>query len=37
MVVMGWNDGKTADLEVLDASTLLLADLTAQARPPLEN
>jgi uncharacterized protein YuzE len=34
MVVMDWKDGKITGLEVLDASSLLHADLIAQARPP---
>jgi hypothetical protein len=37
MVVMVGKDGKITDLEVRDVSTLLLADLIAQARPPGEN
>lgn len=31
MVVLDWKDGKIAGLEVLDASTLLHADLLAEA------
>ena len=34
MVVMDWKDGKITGLEVLGASSLLHADLIAQARPP---
>jgi hypothetical protein len=37
MVVMVRKDVKITDLEVRDASTLLLADRIAQARPPREN
>jgi uncharacterized protein YuzE len=33
-VVMDWKDGKIVGLEVLNASSLLHADLLAQARPP---
>lgn len=33
-VVMDWKDGKIAGLEVLDASSLLHADLLAQAEQP---
>jgi uncharacterized protein YuzE len=34
MVVMDWKDGKITGLEVLDANSLLHADLIAQARTP---
>jgi uncharacterized protein YuzE len=33
-VVMDWKDGKIVGLEVLDASSLLHADLLAQAERP---
>ena len=33
-VVLDWKDGKIAGLEVLEASSLLHADLLAQAQPP---
>lgn len=33
-VVMDWKDGKIVGLEVLDASSLLHADLLAQAQRP---
>ena len=36
-VVMDWKDGKITGLEILDASTVLHADLIAQARQPGPN
>jgi uncharacterized protein YuzE len=33
-VIMDWKDGKIVGLEVLTASSVLHADLLAQARPP---
>jgi uncharacterized protein YuzE len=33
-VVMGWKDGKVAGLELLGASSLLHADLLAEAQRP---
>lgn len=33
-IVMDWKDGKITGLEILGASTLLHADLLAQARRP---
>ena len=36
-VVMDWKDGKITGLEILDASTVLHADLLAQARQPGPN
>jgi hypothetical protein len=34
IVVMDWKDGKIVGLEVLDASSLLHADLLGQAKRP---
>lgn len=33
-VIMDWKDGKIVGLEVLGASSILHADLLAQAQPP---
>ena len=33
-VIMDWKDGKIAGMEVLTASSVLHADLLAQAQPP---